>query len=115
MSSISRASTAPRGRPYRGERAARTAAAPSSARAVQDRVAWLLRSNRLYAREPRWWRIGAFAAAFHGGQYPSPASQSKISRWETGAVRAPYQALRRYEELLDLPEGLLVAAADTIY
>ena len=43
------------------------AAPPAPARTVQDRVAWLLRTNRLYARDERWSRIGSFAAAFHGG------------------------------------------------
>ncbi|MGE5830164.1 MAG: hypothetical protein ACM30G_17650 [Micromonosporaceae bacterium] len=82
---------------------------------VAARVAWLLRVNRLYAGDERWVRLGAFAAAFRGGLYAQGASQSKISRWETGAVRAPYLALRRYEQLLELPECLLVAAADTVY
>jgi hypothetical protein len=79
------------------------------------RVAWLLRVNRLYARDERWARLGTFAAAFRGGLYPVGASESTISRWETGTVRAPYLALRRYEQLLELPESLLVAAADTVY
>jgi hypothetical protein len=42
-------------------------------------------------------------------------SESKISRWETAVVRVPNLAIRRYEELLDLPSGLLVAVVDTIY
>lgn len=82
---------------------------------VPARVAWLLRVNRLYARDEGWGRLGTFAAAFRGGLHPGGVSESKISRWETGAVRAPYLALRRYEQLLELPECLLVAAADTVY
>src|SRR5262245_31051171 len=108
-----------RGRPLRTTRAEPSAWTGSggsvAAAEVSARVAWLLRVNRLYARDERWVRLGTFAAAFRGGLYPAGASQSKISRWETGTVRAPYLGLRRYEQLLELPECLLVAAADTVF
>jgi hypothetical protein len=82
---------------------------------VQHRVGWLLRISRLYGADERWVRLGAFADAFRRRTDEPGVSVSTISRWETGAVRAPYQAVRRYEELLDLPDCLLVSAADTIY
>lgn len=82
--------------------------------AVPGRVAWLLRVNRLYADDEHWAVASRFAEAFHGGSWPRPASESTISRWETGALRAPYLAVRRYEELLRLPHGGLVSTIDTI-
>jgi hypothetical protein len=39
---------------------------------------------------------------------------SRISRWETAAVRVPYLAVRRYEELLQLPAHWLVVPIDAI-
>lgn len=99
-----------RGRSYRPLRAG-----PRDLGQVQARVGWLLRINRLYGAEDRWSTIGAFADAFRGGDFWSGISASTISRWETGAVRAPYPGVRRYEQLLELPDCLLVAAADTIY
>jgi hypothetical protein len=59
--------------------------------------------------------MSTFAGAFDGGVYTSGVSDSTVSRWETGAVRVPYSAVRRYEELLKLPAGTLVSVADTIY
>ena len=99
-----------RGRPYRPLKAS-----PLDAIVVQRRVGWLLRTCRLYGIEDGWSTIAAFATAFPGGSHGSAVSVSTISRWETGVVRATYAAVRRYEELLDLPPGLLAAAADTIY
>jgi hypothetical protein len=79
------------------------------------RVAWLLRVNRLLSDSPEWTRTATFAAAFHGGCYPRTVSESTVSRWETGVGRATYLTVRRYEELLALTPGLLVAAADISY
>jgi hypothetical protein len=59
--------------------------------------------------------MSTFAAAFQGGDFVSGVSDSTVSRWETGAVRVPFAAVRRYEELLRLPPGQLVSVADTIY
>jgi hypothetical protein len=55
-----------------------------------------------------------FAAAFHGGCWPGSANESKISRWETAALRVPYLAIRRYEELLGTVPGLLTATVDNV-
>jgi hypothetical protein len=81
----------------------------------QGRVAWLLRVNRLYGFDERWVRGSHFADAFQGGHWPERTSTYRISRWETAAVRVPYLAVRRYEELLQLPANSLVALIDTIY
>ncbi|MFI7491948.1 hypothetical protein ACIBXA_26565 [Micromonospora echinaurantiaca] len=80
----------------------------------QDRAAWLLRVNRLYGKR-NWTSATAFAQAFQGGCWPERTSVYRISRWETAAVRVPHLAVRRYEQLLDLPDGHLVALIDTIY
>jgi hypothetical protein len=66
------------------------------------------------AADEKWTKTAAFASAFPGGSHPYPVSESKISRWETGVVKVPHLAVRRYEELLELPRGLFVAVIDTI-
>jgi hypothetical protein len=78
-------------------------------------AAWLLRINRRLGHHDRLARLAAFASYFQGGCWDRAADQSKISRWETGAVRAPYLAVRRYEELLDLPEQSLVAVVNVLH
>src|SRR5436190_4435062 len=98
----------PRGRPYRQM---------GSSTGISDtvlRLAWLLRVNRLLSDDPQWTKTAAFAAAFRGGGYPRSISESTVSRWETGVGRPSLPAVRRYEELLGLPPGLLVAMADTM-
>jgi transcriptional regulator with XRE-family HTH domain len=75
----------------------------------------MLRVNRLLAESDEWSKTSIFAAAFRGGSYPMGVSESTVSRWETAKVRPTYAAVRRYEEVLGLRPGLLVAAADTVY
>ncbi|PSK67196.1 hypothetical protein B0E53_00830 [Micromonospora sp. MH33] len=101
-----------RGRPHH---VGRPTAARSGWPTQQDRVAWLLRVNRLYGRNEQWLRGDAFAGAFQGGCWPEKTSPCRISRWETAIVRVPYLAVRRYEELLQLPANSLVALLDVIY
>ncbi|MER7992347.1 hypothetical protein [Micromonospora chalcea] len=101
-----------RGRPYRA------VAGPADGRrlpAQQYRVGWLLRVNRLYGPSERWLRSAAFAGAFQGGCWAEHTSVYQVSRWETAAVSVPYLAIRRYEELLELPPHHLVALMDTIH
>lgn len=81
----------------------------------QDRAAWLLRVNRLHGQEEDWAAATGFADAFQGGCWQERTSVYRISRWETAAVRVPFLAVRRYEQLLDLPDGSLTALLDTIY
>src|SRR4051812_14025662 len=66
------------------------------------RVAWMLRVNRLLGPDQQFTTMSTFAAAFQDGGFPNGISDSTVSRWETGTVRAPYLAVRRYEELLGL-------------
>jgi hypothetical protein len=81
----------------------------------EDRIAWLLRANRLYGEDERLRSATAFTAAFPGGAWPESVSASVISRWETAASRADFRVLRRYEQLLGVPTGHLLAVADWIY
>ncbi len=78
-------------------------------------VAWLLRVNRLYGRDEKLTSLKRFTAAFQGGSWPDPVSASQISRWETAAARAGFNVVRRYEEMLGLPYGRLLAIADWAY
>jgi hypothetical protein len=82
---------------------------------VRERIAWLLRVNRIFGPDDDFVRASVFACAFHGGSWPGTANESKISRWETAALRAPHQAIRRYEELLGLRPGRIAAAADNVH
>jgi hypothetical protein len=100
-------SRGPRGRPFL------PAAAGTQAKA--GRIAWLLRVNRLLGENEEWLRTSTFAAAFPGGSHPGGASESTVSRWETGAGRATFHTVRRYEELLGLPTGTLVAPVDSLH
>jgi hypothetical protein len=97
------------GRPYGSTRADDGAVTSSR------RVAWLLRANRLLGGDPAWARASAFVAAFPGGCHPDRVSVSTVSRWETAMLRAPFLAVRRYEELLELPPGLLASTADLVH
>ena len=74
----------------------------------------MLRVNRLFHPDETWSRLGVFARAFHGGCSPRPAATSTVSRWETGELAVPTTALRRYEELLELPPNLLDTTARTL-
>ena len=79
------------------------------------RVAWLLRANRLLGAEGQWATASRFRAAFPGGAWQGPVSESSISRWETGRVHPTHPAVLRYEQLLELSPGTLVSVVDTIY
>ncbi|MHB9862288.1 hypothetical protein [Streptomyces sp. YIM S03343] len=81
---------------------------------VARRTAWLLRVNRYYGTAEEWTRGSTFAKAFQGGAWPHPVDPSRISRWENAQSPLPYQAVRRYEELLELPPRLLTSAIDTV-
>jgi hypothetical protein len=81
---------------------------------IAQQVAWLLRVNRIFGANGQFTKGVVFAAAFPGGCWSGSADVSKISRWETGHIRVPYLAVRRYEELLGLPANSLVSTIDTI-
>lgn len=81
----------------------------------EDEIAWLLRVNRLHGADNRLANGKAFAAAFRGRDWPTPTSASQISRWETATTKAGFGVLRRYEQVLGLPDRQLIAAADWTY
>lgn len=105
------AGTARRGRPYQA----------TSNRAVREThsrhhlVGWLLRANRLLGSRCDYFTTRRFARAFVSRAQPLAVSPSTISRWETSHVRAPYRAVHRYEELLDLPIGQLTSTIDIVH
>ena len=79
----------------------------------RTRIAWLLRMNRLYGRDPDLAVARRCVRAFAGRL--GPVTPSQISRWENGVVPVPYRVIRAYEELLGLPVGHLTAAVDTVH
>ncbi|MER6630541.1 XRE family transcriptional regulator [Streptomyces sp. NPDC000987] len=80
---------------------------------ARRRVAWLLRVNRLLGAHGGHVSLPAFARVFRGGCFGHPVSASALSRWETGQVAVGSAAVSRYEELLGVPRGLLLATAQT--
>jgi hypothetical protein len=89
---------------------------PLSAKSVKtsERIAWLLRVNRRLGHDPRWVKANQFSDAFCGGCWPTSISGSTISRWENNLIQVPYLAICRYEEMLGLPAGTLVAVIDVV-
>jgi len=79
-----------------------------------DRIAWLLRINRLFGPDDGLAVGATFARAFKAAD-GGPVAASQISRWELGHQRAGYHVLRQYEELLGLKRNHLVTIADTVY
>ncbi len=77
-----------------------------------ERVAWLLRINRLLGADEDFATATRFAAALRSAGGSGPASPAQISRWETGTARVDYRIVRRYEQLLGLPDNGLVAMVD---
>ena len=80
-----------------------------------DRIAWLLRANRLYGADEKLAVGSRFARAFRGNGYPYPIDRAQVSRWERAAQRPGFAVLRRYEELLGMPSHRLVTLADMLY
>jgi hypothetical protein len=102
-------SRSPRGRPF-------LPSGPfAGAQGTAGRIAWLLRVNRLLGENEEWLRTSTFAAAVGGGRHPVTASESTVSRWETGGARVTFHTVCRYEELLELTPGTLVAPVDALH
>ncbi|MFI7673816.1 hypothetical protein [Actinophytocola sp. NPDC049390] len=79
----------------------------------RTRIAWLLRMNRLYGRDPDLAVARRCVTAFAGRL--GPVTPSQISRWENGVLPVPYRVIRAYEDMLGLPTGHLTAAVDTVH
>jgi hypothetical protein len=73
--------------------------------AADLRAGWLLRSWRLHLAPDS--NARSFAATLVG--LGRSADASRVSRWETGRVPAPFDVIAAYEEALGLPRGSLVA------
>lgn len=71
------------------------------------RAGWLLRSWRLHLLPHS--NARSFAATLT--RIGPSADASRVSRWETGRLPAPFAVIAAYEEALDLPRGALVALA----
>ncbi|WP_318306342.1 hypothetical protein [Amycolatopsis solani] len=78
------------------------------------RVGWLLRTNRVLGGRSRYRKLAAFAADFDADGVTPSVSVSTLSRWENRVTTVPGAAVRRYERMLDLRPGLLVAVNDTV-
>ncbi|WP_439382843.1 hypothetical protein [Amycolatopsis lexingtonensis] len=78
------------------------------------RAGWLLRTNRVLGARTRYRRLSAFAADFDADGVTPSVSVSTLSRWENRVTTVPGAAVRRYERMLDLRPGLLVAVNDTV-
>ncbi|GAA4699804.1 hypothetical protein [Nocardioides nanhaiensis] len=73
------------------------------------RLAWLLGSSRVYAKDTAVARRSTFIEAL--GDHGVPCDATKLSRWESGRVNVPLAVVRAYEQILGLRTGQLVVAA----
>ena len=79
------------------------------ARGVIGPFQWVLRNARLHAADP----ARGSAAGFVRGLEDAP-HRAQVKRWENGQVALTHGLVRRYEDVLDLPEGQLLRAIDVI-
>jgi len=106
-----KASPAPRrrmGRPYRAPADLTPPSAPVPEQ--RTRLAWLLGINRMLRLDGTYAHRRDFLVAL--AEHGVVCDESKLSRWESGASSAPPDAIRAYEEILDLdPHSLRGAIA----
>jgi hypothetical protein len=81
----------------------------------EARIAWLLRANRLYGADEKFAAGVNFVKAFRGKGFRRAIDGAQLTRWERAGQRVGFTALRRYEELLNLPSHTLVAVADVLH
>lgn len=74
-----------------------------------QKMLWVLRNARTHAADPAVRGASGFAAG--AGRAPA-VHRSQVGRWENGSVAVTYELVRRYEQVLDLPEGQLLAAIE---
>ncbi|MDN5797496.1 MAG: hypothetical protein L0H79_17340 [Intrasporangium sp.] len=74
-----------------------------------SKVLWVLRNARAHAADPAVRAASGFAT---GAGRARAVHRSQVGRWEGGAVAVTHDLVRRYERVLDLPEGQLLAAID---
>ncbi len=78
-------------------------------RALNVSVGWVLGNAREHARDPALRVAATFAQAI-----TPTVHRSQIGRWEAGVTQLTYEQVRQYEIVLELPEGHLLAAIDTL-
>ncbi len=74
-----------------------------------DEMQWVLRNARMHARDHTLRSAAGFA---QGAGIAEPVHRSQVGRWENGRVEVTRGLVRRYETVLALPEGQLLAAID---
>ncbi|MEU4392407.1 hypothetical protein [Kribbella sp. NPDC023855] len=79
---------------------------------LRHRLAWILRVNRQLGSQPAFAVRTRFAEAWPSSTDPRSVNPSTIYRWEAGQSAIPHSTVRRYEHLLGLPAGHLVAVFD---
>ncbi len=79
-----------------------------------DRLAWLLRVSRRLGANGYYRTQSRLLRDFQAAS-TRKVTPGTLSRWESGKLRAPHSAVRRYEELLELPPNQLVSVIDTTY
>ncbi|MCR6030611.1 hypothetical protein GGQ22_04040 [Nocardioides sp. zg-579] len=76
---------------------------------VDQRVAWLLSTNRLLAPDPELARREAFLKVLK--EQGVQVDNTRVSRWESGLQAVPGRVVATYERVLGRPEGSLVSIA----
>lgn len=72
------------------------------------RLAWLIATNRLMAKDSAWAIRGQFILALENEGLS--VDSSRLSRWEAGTVRPSSSVLRAYEQRCGLPDSSFIAA-----
>jgi hypothetical protein len=76
---------------------------------LTDEIQWVLRNARLHAADPALRSAAGFA---QGAGRAAPVHRAQVGRWEGGGVDLTRALVRRYESVLELPEGPLLSAID---
>ncbi|GAA5018292.1 hypothetical protein GCM10023258_05010 [Terrabacter aeriphilus] len=76
---------------------------------LDAQVRWVLRNARLQAADPALRTAAGFA---EGAGRAAPVHRAQVGRWEGGQAQLGRALVRRYETVLGLPEGRLLAAVD---
>lgn len=76
---------------------------------LDEQIRWVLRNARQHARDPRLRTAAGFAA---GGGCAPAVHRAQVGRWESGDTELTHDIVRRYEVVLDLPEGQLRRSID---
>jgi hypothetical protein len=84
-------------------------AGPAAKPLVDRRIAWLLATNRIYARDTSVSRRTTFVELLRARGHT--VDQSRISRWEAGITPVSREVIHSYEEILGVPAWTLVAVA----